>query len=157
VIRFGSQRREERVCGILHRALQRAGMARRLPRRLSASLWESAVGPELAARVQPTVLSAGTLHLLVQDHRWRDQLDAARLTLLERLNRCLGRNAVRALQFGLAHEGALEEAQRRAGACAAARERQPVCPERVLGGARLEPGLREALLRAAEAASRRRP
>lgn len=156
MIRFWP-RREEKLSGILHRALQRSGMARRLPRRLSPSLWESAVGPELAARVQPTVLSSGTLHLLVQDHRWRDQLDAARLTLLERLNRSLGRNAVRALQFGLAHEGALEEARRRAGAFAAAREREPVSPERVLGGARLDPGLREALLRAAEAASRRRP
>jgi len=43
----------------------------------------------------------------VQDHRWRDQIDAARAMVIERLNRRLGRNVVRALQFGLAHEGAL--------------------------------------------------
>jgi hypothetical protein len=119
-------------------------------------LWESAVGPELAARAQPTVLSAGTLHILVEDHRWRDQLDAARVALIERLNGKLGRNAVRALQFGLAHEGALDEARRRARACAGPGALEAASPERVLGGARLDPGLREALLRAAEAASRRR-
>lgn len=153
--RFGPHLRGEKVSGILHRALQGSGMGRRLPRRVSASLWESAVGPELAARAQPTVLSAGTLHVLVQDHRWRDQLDAARLTLIERLNHKLGKNAVRALQFGLAHEGALDEARQRARACPAA-EVDAVSPERVLGGARLDPGLREAVLRAAEAASRRR-
>lgn len=153
--RFGPHRRGERVSGILHRTLQLSGMGRRLPRRVSPSLWESAVGPELAARAQPTVLSSGTLHVLVQDHRWRDQLDAARLTLIERLNRKLGRNAVRALQFGLAHEGALDEARQRARGRALV-EADAVCPERVLGAARLDPGLREAVLRAAEAASRRR-
>lgn len=155
--RFGPHRRGEKVSGILHRALQGSGMGRRLPRRLAPSLWESAVGPELAARAQPTVLSAGTLHVLVQDHRWRDQLDAARVTLIERLNRKLGNNAVRALQFGLAHEGALDEARRRARACAGPGAPEAVSPERVLGGASLDPGLREALLRAVEAANRRRP
>jgi len=83
-------------------------------------------------------------------------LDAARLLLLERLNRALGAGAVRALQFGPAHDGALDEARRRAGIGRAEAE-ATVEPQRVLGGARLDAGLREALLRAAEAASRRRP
>ncbi len=97
------------------------------------------------------------MHVLVQDHRWRDQLDAARVMLLERLNRKLGKNTVRALQFGLAHEGALDQARRRAGVCAAPLVRAAAEPSRVLGPSRLEPDLREALLRAAEAAHRRRP
>ena len=149
--------RSEQLSGILHRALREAGMARRLPRRVGPELWESAVGRQIAARVQPTVLCGGTLHVLVQDHRWRDQLDAARVMLLERLNRKLGKNAVRALQFGLAHEGALDQARRRAGVCAAPLVRAAAEPSRVLGPSRLEPDLREALLRAAEAAHRRRP
>lgn len=131
-------------------------MARRLPRRLSYELWESAVGRQIAARAQPTVLVAGTLHVLVEDHRWRDQLDAARTFLIERLNARLGKDAVLRLQFGLAHEGALREGRRRAGIGLAAREEVAVEPLAVLGGARLDPGLREALLRAAEAAARRR-
>lgn len=154
--RFGPHRREERLAGILQRTLQRSGMARRLPRQVPASVWESAVGAQLAARAQPTVLSAGTLHVLVQDHRWRDQIDAVRAVVLEKLNRKLGTNAVRALQFGLAHEGALEEARRRARLCPLARH-APVAAERVAGAARLDPALREALLRAAGAALRRRP
>src|SRR5207302_9208576 len=112
---FGPCRTSEQLSGILHRALREAGMAKRLPRRVSPGLWESAVGRQIAARAQPTVLSGGILHILVQDHCWRDQLDAARVMLLERLNRKLGKNSVRALQFGLAHEGALDQARRRAG------------------------------------------
>jgi predicted nucleic acid-binding Zn ribbon protein len=157
VTRFSVQRRGEKVSGILHRALKEHGICRRLPRRISPEIWESAVGPQIAARAQPTVLSCGTLHLLVQDHRWRDQLDAARGMLLERLNRKLGAGAVRALQFGLAHVGALDDGRRRAGLGVARRPEIDVEPQRVLGAARLEPGLREAVLRAAEAAQRRRP
>jgi Dna[CI] antecedent DciA-like protein len=155
LIRFCA-RQGERVSGILHRALKEHGMARRLPRRLSPELWESAVGRQIAARAQPTVLSAGTLHVLVQDHRWRDQLDAARMFLIERLNARLGKDVVRKLQFGLAHEGALLDGRRRAGIGVAAREEVAVEPHAVLGPARLEPALREAVLRAAEAAARKR-
>ena len=137
---------------MLHRALHAHGM--RLPRRIAPSVWESAVGRQIAARAQPTVLAGGTLHVLVQDHRWRDQLDAARVFLLERINRAVG--GVRELQFGLAHSGALSEGRRRAGIGAVAMPETLLEPRHVLGDARLEPALREALLRAAEAASRRR-
>ena len=155
--RFGLRRRAEKLCGVLHRALQENGMARRLPRRVTPEVWESAVGAQIAARAQPTVLSGGTLHLLVQDHRWRDQLDAARTILIERLNGKLGKGAVRALQFGLAHEGALDEPRRRAGFFPELPPPPAVEPSGVLGAAQLDPALREGLLRAAEAARRRRP
>src|SRR4051812_16499835 len=100
--------------GLLSPELRAHGIAARPPPPPPASVWENALGKQIAARAQPTVLSGGTLHVLVQDHRWRDQLDAARNFLIERLNRELGPGAVRALQFGLAHEGALEEGRRRA-------------------------------------------
>jgi predicted nucleic acid-binding Zn ribbon protein len=153
LIRFCA-RQGERLSGILHRALKEHGMARRLPQRLSPELWESAVGRQIAARAQPTVLSAGTLHVLVQDHRWRDQLDAARMFLIERLNARLGKDVVRTLQFGLAHEGALQEGRRRAGIGEPLRVEAPPAPAAVLE-ARLDPGVREAVLRAAEAAARK--
>jgi hypothetical protein len=147
----------EPLHGILTRALHAHGIARRMPRRIPAAVWERAVGVELAARAQPTVLTAGTLHVLVQDHRWRDQLDAARNFLVESLNKRLGAGTVRVIQFGLAHEGALAEGRRRAG-LGAVRPPDEVAvePRRFLGESRLEPVLREAVLRAAEAAQRRR-
>ncbi|HZX96239.1 MAG TPA: DUF721 domain-containing protein [Myxococcales bacterium] len=152
--RFGP-RRGEKLGGILHRALKEHGMARRLPRRIAADVWESAVGRQIAARAQPTVLSGGTLHVLVQDHRWRDQLDAARKFVIERINGRLGKDVVRELQFGLAHEGALREGRRRAGLGEPPQPEVAVEPGAVLGEARLEAGLREAVLRAAEAAARK--
>jgi predicted nucleic acid-binding Zn ribbon protein len=154
VTRFAIARRGEKLSGILRRALEDRGMGKKLPRRVAPEVWESAVGKQIAARAQPTVLSQGTLHLLVQDHRWRDQLDAARKHLIERLNLKLGAGSVRALQFGLAHRGALDEARLRARLDAAEEPDTPVEPARVLGEARLEPALREAVLRAAEAARR---
>jgi hypothetical protein len=112
-------------------------------------VWADAVGPELASRAQPTVLSAGTLHVLVQDHRWRDQLDAARTFLIERLNRRLGYSAVRALQFGLAHEGALRASC--ADAPSTDRHRAPA----PAGAHKLPTELRDAFLRAASARRQR--
>jgi len=153
---FVSRRRTEPLRGILQRALHAHGMTRRLPRRIAPEVWERAVGKQIAARAQPTVLTAGILHVLVQDHRWRDQLDAARNFVVERLNLRLGAGTVRELQFGLAHSGALDEGRRRAGI---GEVRPPpnalIEPDRVLGDAQLSPSLREAVLRAAEAAHRR--
>ena len=63
----------------------------------------------------------------------------------------------RALQFGLAHEGALDEPRRRAGFSPELPPPPAVEPSGVLGSAQLDPSLREGLLRAAEAARRRRP
>jgi hypothetical protein len=144
------------VRGILSRELRTHGIAAKLPKSIPAGAWERAVGKQIAARAQPTVLSRGTLHVLVQDHRWRDQLDAARNFLVERLNRELGIGAVRVLQFGLAHHGALDEGRRRAGIDAIQLPAAFIEPKTVLGDSRLEPALREAVLRAAEAQARRR-
>ncbi|MCA1825668.1 MAG: DciA family protein [Myxococcales bacterium] len=147
------RKRAETLRAVLHRALRAHGV--KLPRKIAPAVWESAVGRQIAARAQPTVLSGGILHVLVQDHRWRDQLDAARTFLLERINRAIG--GVRELQFGLAHSGALDHGRRRAGIGAVTPPPQlAVEPRSVLGDARLEPALREAVLRAAEAALKRR-
>jgi|GEM_PF-1359245 len=176
---FPPARRGEPIRPILQRALERQGLGRKLERRISPSVWEKAVGKELASRMQPTSLVGGVLHVLVQDHRWRDQLDAARGTLIARINASLAGLAspeslrtgpgaalaqglagaraplVRELRFGLAHAGALD-------AACLARERLPEAraepaPQSTLGahGAHLEPSLRDALLRVAGAASRR--
>lgn len=145
------RRRSEAVRAVLQRTLHAHGIARRLPRRISPQAWERAVGVQIAARAQPTVISGGTLHVLVQDHRWRDQLDAARMFLLERLKG----HEVREIQFGLAHSGALDHGRRRAGIGAVQAPEALLEPRRVLGDAALEPTLREALLRAAEAQRRR--
>jgi hypothetical protein len=147
---FFPRRRGEAVGGILQRTLDRHGLGRRLDRHVPAAVWADAVGMDLASRAQPTFLSAGILHLLVQDHRWRDQIDAARELIIERLNRRLGRRIVRALQFGLAHEGALRPATRRTAPDA------PCRAAPVAGAHALPSEVRDALLRAAAASSRRR-
>jgi hypothetical protein len=123
----------------------------RLPRRIAPAVWAQVVGPFLAARAQPTVLSGGVLHVLVEDHRWRDQLDAARRILMDKLNLRLGAELIRELQFGLAHTGVFDQARQRLEPLPEPR----IEPDQVLGTSRLEPLLREAVLMAAEAASRR--
>ncbi len=151
-------RRSEPIRAVLHRALDSHGLRRRLERRISPQVWSEAVGPQLASRAQPTVLTGGVLHILVEDHRWRDQLDAARNFLIARINQRLRAPLVRELRFGLAHDEALAPAK----AALEPKAPQPARPESciepgtVLGRSQLEPSLREAVLRAAEAASRRR-
>jgi hypothetical protein len=152
---------------VLTRALQAHGLQTRLERRLPLHVWTAAVGPEIALRARPTVLRAGALHVLVQDHRWRDQLDAARGLLMARLNEKLGRDAVRELKFGLAHTGFLEEARsldgpavaRKLAAALPARGDAPAprceTATRLVGDAPLCEEVRDALLRAASAAVRR--
>jgi Dna[CI] antecedent, DciA len=135
------------VGGILKRTLDRHGLARRLGRHFPAAVWTETVGRDLASRARPTVLSGGTLHLIVQDHRWRDQLDAARHLIIARLNHRLGGNAVHSLQFGLAPEGSLVPP-----ASSSVPPRH--CSAPVAGAHALPSELREALQRAA-ASSRR--
>jgi len=95
---FGDAR-EELVFGILARALGQKRFSRTLtPIPLQA--WMDAVGPSLSARTRPTALSRGILHVAVVDHRWRDQIDAARALILRRLNARLGPGTIRGFQFG---------------------------------------------------------
>ena len=147
---FFPRRRAEALGGILQRTLDRHGLTRRLDRHLPSAVWAEAVGPDLASRAQPTVLSSGTLHLLVQDHRWRDQLDAARHLIISRLNSLLGRRAIHSLQFGLAPEGSLPSTTRGPSSSSPPPRRSSSVP----GSHSLPSELRDALLRAA-ASSRR--
>ena len=146
---------------MLVRALQSHGLQTRLDKRLPLHVWTAAVGAGIARRARPTVLRGGELHILVQDHRWRDQLDAARHLIMARLNEKLGRNAVRELKFGLAHSGFLEEGRAfdpvPAFFDAGTAGPRPRCETaaRLVGDAPLQADLREALERAAGAAVRR--
>ncbi len=145
-------RSAEPIGRVLERTLRAQGLSRRLDRVLPAQVWREAVGGGIAERARPTVLRAGVLHVLVEDHRWRDQLDAARTLLIERVNARLGRPLVRELRFGLAHAGSLSQGVRAAAAPAApAKPDQVAC---VPGAARLAPELRDAVLGAAGAALR---
>jgi predicted nucleic acid-binding Zn ribbon protein len=143
-------RPSETIRLVLERTLKEQGLARRLERRLPRHVWREAVGPGIAERAQPTVLVAGVLHLLVEDNRWRDQLDAARTFIIERVNACLGRPLVRELRFGLAHAGALPPRQ----GVAPQEHPEPDLEAEVPAAARLHPDLRAAFQGAATAAQR---
>lgn len=146
---------------MLVRALHQSGLQARLDKTLPLHVWSAAVGPGIALRARPTVLRGGVLHILVVDHRWRDQLDAARVFLIARLNEKLGRDAVRELRFGLAHTGFLEDGRAfdpvEIGRKISAAVQHARCETaaRLIGDAPLSPELREALERAASAAVRR--
>ena len=150
---FFPRRRAEAVGGILRRTLDHHGLTRRLGRHFPMAVWTEAVGRDLASRARPTVLSSGTLHLLVQDHRWRDQLDAARHLIIARVNHRLGRNAVHSLQFGLAPEGSLLPSSCSSSASSSTSHRPSSAT--VPGAHSLPSELRGALLRAASSSLRR--
>jgi hypothetical protein len=127
-------------------------------RQLPLHVWAAAVGPEIAQRTRPTLLRNGELHIMVQDHRWRDQLDAARKLLIARVNEKLGRNAVRELRFGPAPADWIDRCRPIEVAHSVSAAFRPRCEtaHRLVGDAPLCPEVREALLAAASAAVRRR-
>jgi hypothetical protein len=139
---------------LLEQALESHGLSVQVDRRLPAKVWEQAVGAEVARRARPTVLVGGVLHVLVEDHRWRDQLDALRTTIIARLNARLGRPMVRELCFGLAHAGALAGPRRPQAAVEPGAELPPAGAI-ALAAERLPDGLRQAFLAAASAGARR--
>jgi predicted nucleic acid-binding Zn ribbon protein len=142
---------------LLEQALKQSGIAAPIKKQLPKQIWEAVVGTEIATRATPTVLQAGVLHVLVQDHRWRDQLDAMRTELKKRLNARLGKELIHEIRFGLAHAGALPA---RPGVIAKARAEETrellsrEVPVHLRGAAALSPELREAFLRAGHAAHR---
>jgi predicted nucleic acid-binding Zn ribbon protein len=146
-------RTAEPIRRVLERALSERGLSRKLERGLPRHVWREAVGAGIADRATPTVLSSGVLHVLVEDHRWRDQLDAARVILIERVNARLGKPLVRELRFGLAHAATFAVAA--PGRRKAPPEETETAAAELPGAQALHPELRAAFNAAAGAAAAR--
>ena len=62
-------------------------------------LWESAVGPEIAANARPAAVNGGLLLVHVSNSTWRHHLRFFEQEIIDRLNAAMGEKRVQRLQF----------------------------------------------------------
>jgi hypothetical protein len=75
---------------ILQDWLQQRGVAERLQDYRAWQLWNEVVGPQIAARAQPSRIRNGVLEIKVDQPVWMQQLQLMKPQLLARLNDRLG-------------------------------------------------------------------
>ena len=67
--------------------------------------WPDAVGPPIARRTRAVSFQDGTLRIEVEGSAWRYELEVLKRQLLQKLNRHLGSELVRELEFIQARGG----------------------------------------------------
>ena len=65
--------------------------------------WEDVVGPAIAKNAQPSWIKEGRLRVTVLDPIWLQELNFQENTIREKLNRRLGRETVKRIEFRLAY------------------------------------------------------
>lgn len=83
-------RRAAGLGAILQDWLQQRGVAERLEQYRAWQLWNEVVGPQIAARAQPSRIRNGVLEIKVDQPVWMQQLQLMKPQLLARLNARLG-------------------------------------------------------------------
>ena len=71
--------------------------------------WDQLVGPQVARQCQPDRLKDGILFLKVTSSVWMQQLQFMRSMILEKVNGCMGENAVRELRFQIGKVGPVKK------------------------------------------------
>jgi len=67
--------------------------------------WNDVVGPTISKNAQPSWIKKGRLRVTVMDPIWLQELQFLEATLREKLNRKLGREAVRRIDFRIGGAG----------------------------------------------------
>lgn len=62
-------------------------------------VWESAVGPEIAANARPAAVKGGLLLVNVSNSTWRHHLRFLEHEIIDKLNAAVGEQRVQRLQF----------------------------------------------------------
>ncbi|MEW6487860.1 MAG: DUF721 domain-containing protein [Thermodesulfobacteriota bacterium] len=65
-------------------------------------VWDTAVGPDVAARSRPLSLRSGRLTVAVESPAWMQQLSFLRETMRDAVNRALGEDLVREVRLRIA-------------------------------------------------------
>lgn len=65
--------------------------------------WEDVVGPAIAKNAQPSWVKEGRLRVTVLDPIWLQELNFQENTIREKLNRRLGRETVKRIEFRLGY------------------------------------------------------
>lgn len=64
-------------------------------------VWDDAVGPAIARNARPSWIKKGRLRVVVSDPIWLQELEFVGDTIKEKVNKELGRKAVKRIEFRL--------------------------------------------------------
>jgi len=83
------------VSGLLDQILQSLGLEERLEQAKALVIWDSVVGPQIAAHTRPLKIREGVLEVCVDQPVWMQQLQLMKRQILAKLNASLGEAALR--------------------------------------------------------------
>jgi len=142
-----------RLGAAIRSLLKKRGLGRQIEMHRALAVWAEVVGPEMAARAQPTSVHDSVLYIAARDPAWAQTFDLMRLELLERLNARLGGRIITELRFSSVGEGRM----RGPAVGAIPTSRLPDIPQSLprdvavadrLSASVADPGLRDAMRRA---------
>ncbi len=88
-----------RLGAAIRSLLKKRGLGKQIEAHRALAVWAEVVGPEMAARAQPTRVHEGVLYVSARDPAWAQTFDLMRVELLERLNARLGGRIITELRF----------------------------------------------------------
>ena len=94
-----------RLGAAIRSLLKKRGLGREVESHRALAVWAEVVGPEMAARAQPTRVHDGVLYVAARDPAWAQTFDLMRIELLDRLNARLGGRIITELRFSSVNEG----------------------------------------------------
>ena len=95
----GKSRPPRAVSELVSRILENWDMGRLTREQRVFLVWEEALGPALARTTRPVAVHHGSLIIAVKDSAWLQELQFMKPEIVRKLNRVLGRGAIRELRF----------------------------------------------------------
>ena len=135
---------------VLPAVIEAAGASDEVLEAACLGAWKHAVGETLSARARAEALRDHTLVVAVEDKVWQRQLEQMRDQFLFRLNKVLGRQVVKVLEFRIAPEKFVVQKPVADKSTTRSTPMESIPSELVSAAACIEdPGLRKAFLGAA--------
>jgi hypothetical protein len=94
-------KKPERLSSALGALLKARGMQARLSEYRILGQWEKTVGRVIASHARPVTVRGARLFLTVDSAAWMQQLSMLRPEIIEKVNRALGRAAIREIALNL--------------------------------------------------------
>lgn len=100
------RKKPEKLSHALGRMLNARGMGGRLEGYRVLGQWEKSVGPVIARHAQPQTVRGKKLTLVVDSPAWMQQLSLLKPEILDKVNRGLGKTAIKDIALRLGEVGA---------------------------------------------------
>ncbi|MCG2675566.1 DUF721 domain-containing protein [bacterium] len=91
--------RPKRIKRILNAILRKLGLEKRIKECAILSLWNDAVGENIALHTKPLKVYDGRMTVLVESSSWTQELTFLKNRIIERLNRSIGKEVIKDIYF----------------------------------------------------------